>query len=587
MKKLLLLFVFINSYWAFGQLTYSFDAEYYWCGNSSQYCMPNTNNIISTNISGEPFDIFEWTFGGNYGNFRNTPQYSPKIESFTMPINDEFELVYHYEYFNELYTLGAKAPPRSLTTQYCSLCDYQRYYPADTFNGSIVNDNFLYYDASRYRTHDLGIMKGRISFQDRTINWHYETARYRNSSQTSKTQDYLVIKLPILRKTGSNCYNSGNYSEQEYQFADNINERDYCIECSVVTGGIAYDGVDDVADGHIELKNFRPNDLVISRTNNFSTDILAGEEIHLEAKTPAANTDNTFPDFVYNWQYSTDGGVSWQDVPNQSTNGNQINKTSKISFTMQQMLGNGHTEVFGPIDFRLGYGTGNRAFTSSLHFNYIAGAPVASIVEYVPPKCSGDVVESLAVYFDRQLQPGETFAPLQIVPYPKPSMSTPMFSQALVTSLVYDPIKDKYKYSFTIKPSDKLKNNVVYAVEYQAKLNGVPKGTLVVERPFTYNDPPPLTFSLAQTDPLCHNEDGKVTITAHGGSGEYYYYSLDGGTNSIPFTNKTIESTVTENSVVTITRTGIQDIILPTHITNSHTILVTDGNQCIEKTLNQ
>ena len=561
MKRLLLFFVFIHSYWTFGQLTYSFDVEYYWCGNLSQYCMPNTN-YISNSLSGEHFDVFEWTFGTNYGNFRNTTQYPPKIETFTVPIDDEFQLVYHYEYFNELYTLDEKAPPRSITTQYCSSCDYKRFYPADIFNGSIVSDNFLYYYPDRYRDYDLGIMKGRISFQDRIINWHYETVRYRYDGwMTSKTQDYLVINIPKLRKTGSNCYNSGNYNEQKYHFADNIQERDYCIECSVVTGGIAYDGWDDVANGHIELKNFHPNGLVISRTVTNSTNIIAGEQIYLEAKTPNITENQFFPDFVYNWQYSTDGGISWEDVPDKSVTGAQINKKRSTVFTMQEMLGNEHTSVFGPIAFRLGYGNGDRAFTNILHFNYDPGAPVVTAVEYVAPKCSGDPVTSLDVYFDRKLQDGETIWPLQLVNYFKVNEDRIKFQQDEVTSLVYDPIKEKYKYSFIIPPTEnRLENNIIYIVQYQAMLNGVPKGTMKDGKSFLYQDPEPLTFSITPKDPLCHDFTGGVTINVKGGSGKYFY-SLDEGTK-IPFTVTTVETSTTTNNITTISRSASQPLNL-------------------------
>lgn len=586
MKKLLLFFVFINSYWTFGQLTYSFDAEYYWCGNLSQYCMPNTN-YLGNSLYGEHFDVFEWTFGTNYGNFRNTPQYPPKTETFTVPIDDEFQLVYHYEYFNELYTLGDKAPPRSITTQYCSSCDYQRFYPADIFNGSIVSDNFLYYYPDRYRDYDLGIMKGRISFQDRIINWHYETVRYRYDSwMTSKTQDYLVINIPKSRKTGSNCYNSGNYNEQDYQFADNIQERDYCVECSVVTGGIAYDGWDDVANGHIELKNFRPNDLVISRTDKNSTNIIAGEQITLEAKTPAANTTNKFPVFVYNWQYSTDGGVSWENVPDKLVNGEKINKTHVVKFSMQEMLGAGHTAIFGPIDFRLGYGTGDRAFCNILHFNYDPGAPVVTGVEYVAPKCSGDPVTSLDVFFSRKLEAGESLWPVQIVRYPKESQDQPKLSQDVVTNLVYDPIKGKYKHSFIISSAtdSKLINNTTYAVEYQGMVNGVGRGYLLSEQPFVYQDPEALTFSITPTDPLCHNGEGGLTLNVKGGSG-VYSYSLDDGT-PIPFTVTTVETSTTTNNITTVSRSASQPVTLPiTDAKKSYKIKVTDEHGCIEKTL--
>jgi hypothetical protein len=570
MKKLLLLFAFINSYWTFGQLTYTFDAEYYSCGNYySQYCQPNTN-IISTGYGQEPFNVFFWSFGYNSDDYHQGSRTFPKKSTYTIGIDDEFVLGTAYDYDNAFYSLDSKQPGRSVDTQNCSRCDYSSYYaPNDPENPS----------GDRY----YGKSNGRIFYQGRYINWNYEVYREpQNTNGTADTQDWLYIKVPMTKLPGSNCYDRSQSDKNT--IASDPNDRDYCIECSVVTGGIAYDSADDTPDGQIILSNFFPNNLMINRMDKASIDILAGEQIRLQASTPAVSTTQLFPAFVYNWQYSTDGGVYWNDVPDKLVNGLKINKTNNTAFTMQEMLGEEHTSVFGPIDFRLGYGTGNRTFSNILHFNYDPGAPVVTGVEYVAPKCSGNPVTSLDVYFDRKLEDGETIWPLQIVRSPKVDQDQPKLSQDVVTNLVYDPIKGKYRHSFIISSAidSKLINNTTYAVEYQGMVNGIGRGYLLSEQPFLYQDPEPLTFTINPTDPLCHNGEGGLTINVKGGSGKYFY-TLDGGVK-IPFTVATVETSINTNDIITISRSANQSITLPiTDSKKGYNIKITDAHDCIEK----
>jgi len=572
MKKLLLLFAFINSYWAFGQLTYTFDVEYYSCGNYySQYCQPGSS-LSSPGYGQESFNSYFWSFGYGSDDFHQGSRNAPKTGTYTIPIDDDFTIRYHYDYDNSFNPIGDKFPGRSVDTQYCSRCDNSNYYPPNV-QGNPYSTNY-------------GKANGRIFYQDRYINWNYEVwYTGRNTFASTDTYDDLFVKIPFEKQSGRNCYNRElAENDPSEQFAFDERNRDYCIECSITTGGIAYDGLDDTPDGQIILSNFRPNDLVIS-TDKTSTNIIAGEQIRLEAKTPAANTTRLFPDFVYNWQYSTDGGVSWENVPNKLVNGEKINKTPKINFSMQEMLGAGHTSVFGPIDFRLGYGAGDRTFSNILHFNYDPGAPVVTGVEYVTPKCSGDPVTSLDVYFDRKLEAGETIWPLQIVRYPKIDEDQPKLSQEVVSNLVYDSEKGKYKHSFIITTiNNKLINNTTYTVEYQGMVSGVGRGYLLSEQPFVYQDPEKLTFSIDPTDPLCHDGEGGLTLNVKGGSGKYFY-SLDEGTK-IPFTVTTVETSTTTNNIATISRSASQPITVPiTDLKKSYNLKVTDVYDCIEKSL--
>ena len=573
MKKLLLLFTFINSYWTFGQLTYTFDVEYYSCGDYyRQYCQPNAT-LSGTGYGQEPYNAFYWGFGYGGERYTDGSQSSPKKETYTIGINDDFTLMSYYDYDNTFYTLDSKSPGRSVDTQNCVRCDFSIYYSP----GQGMNP----YDYRYY-----GESNGRILFQGRYISWSYTMSRaIQNTNDTADTQDYLYIKVPITRMPGSDCYNRDRYQGSPNIIPDNPNDRDYCVECSIVTGGIAYDSADDTPDGQIILSNFRPNGLVIKRTDKLSTNVIAGEALHLEANTPNISNTQLFPDYIYNWQYSTDGGNHWEDVPDKLVKGVKINKIYKTAFTMQEMLGSAHTSVFGPIDFRLGYGAGDRTFSNILHFNYDPGAPVVTGVEYVTPKCSGDPVTSLDVYFDRKLEAGETIWPLQIVRYPKIDEDQPKLSQEVVSNLVYDSEKGKYKHSFIITTiNNKLINNTTYTVEYQGMVSGVGRGYLLSEQPFVYQDPEKLTFSVDPTDPLCHDGEGGLTLNVKGGSGKYFY-SLDEGTK-IPFTVTTVETSTTTNNIATISRSASQPITVPiTDAKKSYNIKVTDIHDCIEKSL--
>jgi hypothetical protein len=343
-------------------------------------------------------------------------------------------------------------------------------------------------------------------------------------------------------------------------------------------------GIEEISSPICSIKfsvlSFKPNNLVItnsSPTNN----ICSGEALNLTA-SPAG-----FPNSVYHWQYSLDNKSTWTDVPNKIINNLPTTDSPTPRFTMYDILGEDHVNHFGPIYFRLGYGGAftydqNREFSEPVIINYSPCTLVIKDRKYVAPDCNGDSVKSIIAYFDRNLESNETLFPFQIIPYPKQSGDPIKLSQNEVKSLLYDPVSKWYTYSFVIPTDQKLENRK-YAIEYQSLVNGAPRGTLISDDPFLYEDPAPLTFSISQIDPVCNNEAGKITITANGGSGEYYYYSLDGGTTKIKFTNKTLVTTTIVNGIPTETRTSNQEVTLHTTGATVYNVLVTDTNGCIEK----
>jgi hypothetical protein len=264
--------------------------------------------------------------------------------------------------------------------------------------------------------------------------------------------------------------------------------------------------------GRIRITGFKPNVTISKRNDPSNPTICSGFTLNLGG-FPA-----DFPKVAYHWQYSFDGVSNWVDVRADK------NDTPVTAFSIQDILGDSHVNHFGEqIYFRLGYGQ-DRPFTKPLAITYSSCAPVAEEVVYVPPRCNGDAVQSIEVYFDRKLDPNENLFPIYILSKkPKPQQ----FFQAKkpVESLVFDPIKQRYKYSF--ENLSTLVNGDSYEVVYQARIGEAPRGLLTTSsKGFTYNDPAKLEFVITkQTPPSCFgSEDGSIEIMVTGGVAPYCFY---------------------------------------------------------------
>jgi hypothetical protein len=266
--------------------------------------------------------------------------------------------------------------------------------------------------------------------------------------------------------------------------------------------------------GRIRITGFKPNVTII---NQKSATVCSGEELNLQG-FPA-----DFPNEAYHWQYSFDGVTNWIDVSNK-INVRELNNTPTTRFSIYEILGKEHEKYFDkPIYFRLGYGQ-DRPFTEPLAITYSSCAPVAEEVVYVPPTCNGDAVNSIEVYFDRKLDPNENLYPIYILSKnPKPQQF--FQPEDPVKSLVFDPIKQRYKYSFTNLAT--LVEGDSYVVVYQARIGEVPRGVLTTSsKGFTYNDPAKLEFVITkQTPPSCFGgEDGSIEIKVVSGVAPYLFY---------------------------------------------------------------
>lgn len=330
--------------------------------------------------------------------------------------------------------------------------------------------------------------------------------------------------------------------------------------------------------------DIKPNNLSISNIGS-KTEVCAGEMLNLAA------TPDGFHKEVYHWQYSLDNKATWKDVPAKKVNGLDITSVKTSNFTIYDILGDDHVNHFGPIDFRIGYGGGSltpinyssyhndgpsRPFsTNTIRINYIPCAPVVTDVNYEGPKCNGDAIQKLEIYFDRPLDAskGESIYELYVretTNNASPIKTTPMFSVGNVT---YPDDSKIYSYS-NFSQFSGLENGREYEVMYQAQMNHpfstekIPKGLMVSAKKFTYNEPAVLKFEIKKADnPICTNDPVELSIAVTGGTGYYKFY-VDGVEKTSPKPVKEADGYYHVKGLV------------PTAV---NSIKVMDENNCIEK----
>ncbi|MDQ8013083.1 MAG: SprB repeat-containing protein [Flavobacterium nitrogenifigens] len=311
----------------------------------------------------------------------------------------------------------------------------------------------------------------------------------------------LTIKSTCLSKTGvSSCSGDQSKTISAATFIKNGTATLFSCE-----------------DERFAIDGFKPN-VTISNASTTPSELCAGEQLSLAAYPPG------FPAEAYHWQYSLDNAVTWIDVP-LNLNGKQVNEKEILDISMQELIGANHTDYINKqVLFRLGYSQ-NRPFTDPLTINYKPCAPVLEYFVYVGPKCYDDNIQSLDVYFDRQLRTGEQ---IQII-YAKnanPAIGGIFLQNKVpITKFVYDDKEQKFKYSFT--ELGKLENKNFFNIEYQASENGIPKGYLVsTQDPFQYVNPQKLSFTISdQKDPTCvGGNDGFIEITITSGTPPFYFY---------------------------------------------------------------
>ena len=373
-----------------------------------------------------------------------------------------------------------------------------------------------------------------------------------NNMEVSESQTFTAVPnySSFTLSVHSNCIPLGH---AETSCNDSFNTTNTAVEMlqgKYLGLGGCNGGVDATVIPNVNIKNL---DL-----QNPST-VCAGFQLSL-AGFPAG-----FPNEAYHWQYSLNNQVTWTDVP-PYIGANKTNDIATTTFSMQELLGNAHSNYLDKqVYFRLGYA--NKAWSTPIAITYSSCAPIAQYIKYEAPKCSGDKIQKIEVYFDRQLKSGEDLSIIYVL-NEDPLKTTPRFQDpALVTSFTFDPPTNLYKYSFP-NLNESLENENFYSVKYQARLNGSPMGTLkTTQQPFQYLDPVKMQFKITgQTQPTCFGaQDGTIDIEIVSGQEPYKFY-----VDNVLTTATQIDNLHYKINGLKASSTGYK-------------IKVTDTNDCIEK----
>jgi hypothetical protein len=395
-----------------------------------------------------------------------------------------------------------------------------------------------------------------------------------NSSNRNVTKVYNNIPLAssyTLSATGGYCMtNNGTIQVPQNPSSQTIGNLITNATTNLLISGCF---------GNAFFSGFTPNNMSLQNLNA-TNDVCAGERLNLAA-FPAG-----YPPEAYNWQYSLDNQATWITVPQKIINGISTNRTTNSNFSIYDILGADHINYFRAIYFRIGY-PGRPFSANTIRINYLPCAPLVTDVNYEGPKCSGDPIQKLEITFNRPLDATKSESLYQLyvretTNNPPPIKTTPMFS---VSNITYPDGSKIYSYS-NISNFTSLESGREYEVIYQAQIKHptdpnptvrILKGVLVGPKPFTYNDPKPLTFKVKADNPKCHNGKVDITIEADGGTPPYYYDHLNGETeivNGVTQVKRIQFDTSDKNKkAVTIQQAELKE----------YNIKVTDDNKCIEQ----
>ncbi|AOC93250.1 hypothetical protein BB050_00094 [Flavobacterium anhuiense] len=364
------------------------------------------------------------------------------------------------------------------------------------------------------------------------------------TNYTNKVFSTTSTFLITITSTGSVHYENGSSG------SCNTNTSVTATLDNLIINGFA--GFSDSPCGiTARITNFKPSNLVITNLNvGNPNNVCAGEMLNL-----SVNGAGSYPNVAFHWQYSVDNST-WIDFPTAKNN------RTITEFSIQELLGNSHINYFNkPLYFRLGYI--GRPFTNTFTINYSPCAPVAERIFYQGPKCNGDNIQAIDVFFDRNLTQNEDINIMYVLNSVTSAIS--FQNTAIIKSLVFDSAVQKYKYSFT--NLGKLENGQTYNIKYQTRLNEQNTGALEsTNTPFKYVDPEKLSFNTKSEIPSClGGDDGLIEITITNGTPPFHFY-------------KNHEEVTPEyNNGKYYIRNLSQ---------GNYNIVVTDASGCIDKTAN-
>jgi hypothetical protein len=256
----------------------------------------------------------------------------------------------------------------------------------------------------------------------------------------------------------------------------------------------------------------------------------------------------------YNWKYLVENG-NWTNIS--AFNGNNV-----LEIAISDLAG---VSINTSIKFQLV----NCKPSTIKTYSIIGCSPELAVN---PPKtdstrCKNDPSGSVTLEFKTELKDGDRF----LFNLFRKTLTTEEFDKHIFVSK--NAIKDnKYNWSELAEGT--------YIIKYQAQstINENTKVGLsaITVNPFTIGSPAKLESEFKYlTDPLCHNDNGSITIKTTGGTGNYFYKI---NTDEV----QQFEMTTTEDNITKI-RSATQTIPLPSTTTTNYNILLTDEKGCIEK----
>ncbi|WP_264551410.1 hypothetical protein [Flavobacterium sp. N2038] len=203
------------------------------------------------------------------------------------------------------------------------------------------------------------------------------------------------------------------------------------------------------------------------------------------------------------WEYKIDGGDF--EKTNISTAFDETFQFVKTDYLPSTYTGN--------IDFRALIDsdptvTGENVYSNIVYYNVIPCSPdVVGKPATSKTSCIYTQDGTVTIEFSRKLVTNETF-----------SFNFRTLDNATLPTPSYTIDASQKIYTFTGVPQGS------YYVIYQTFINGQYSSTNKLPNPsFTISPPDPLFFEVIDTQPLCRDTNGMITIKAKGGASPYYY----------------------------------------------------------------
>ncbi|MCB0475674.1 MAG: SprB repeat-containing protein, partial [Flavobacteriaceae bacterium] len=251
------------------------------------------------------------------------------------------------------------------------------------------------------------------------------------------------------------------------------------------------------------------------------------DPVKLSCEEIQINATQGHPLEAYNWQFQALSD-QWQDVLIQQ---NQDN----ITVSLNDLYGaNANSYLNTPINFRI-HNQFNNYYSNTKSYVFTDCSPglVQDPPTAIPPTCSDSGDGSVQIQFDRSLAINERMLVYVENQETDGTWSTYGNSYILDATDINSANSNTYVWDPILVPN-------IYRLRYVSKydvatIDPTPDpanpNSDEMSQPFTVTAPAPVALTYSKEDVLCHGANtGSITITASGGTGSGYEYSIDNGT---------------------------------------------------------